>query len=325
MNYVPLALADLGLQARPVLNDISVLIPTLGRELLQDSLARIATSDAWPCRLLVVDQGDNPEVGTWIARLQASGLQAEHLKSRQRGRACAINRGLERIQTRFVVVTDDDCLVARDWLPKMARRLAEMPDRIITGRVEPAGDEESALSVVTSTLARIYYRPELRAQPLIGGNMGLSIDIVARVGPFDEHPSIHSAEDNDWGYRALRLGIPVVYDPDILVHHVSWRNQAQRAERFRHYAGCQGAFYGKYLLGGDPLIMLQTARDLTRSPVRWLLGVLRGNADMKASGRADILYMVPGILTGIRRRRECGNAPPGWPRDTHAGVGRKRA
>jgi GT2 family glycosyltransferase len=315
-----LALAELNLQPRPVLDAVSVLIPTLGRGLLENSLARIVVGDAWPRQLIVVDQGENPEVGTWMAKLRAGGLNVQHVQSKQRGRSAAINRGLERVSTQFVVVTDDDCLVAPGWLARMARRLTEKPHSIITGRVEPAGDEETALSIVISRVPRTYHRPELRAQPLVGGNMGLSIDIVARVGPFDEHPTIHSAEDNDWGYRALRLGIPIVYDPDILVHHFNWRNPEQRTGRFRHYASCQGAFYGKYLLEADRIILAQTARDLVRGPVRWLRGILCGNADMTANGRADSLYMVPGILAGIRRRRERENSPPGWPRNVAAGL-----
>ncbi len=305
-------LSAISFETRPIKSEIAVLIPTLGRDLLQQSLAHIARGSLWPGQLVVVDQGTNPAVRDWLAHLRAAGIAADHVPSTQRGRAAGINRGLEQVRTRFVAITDDDCFVDARWMELMTQRLLDSPDRIITGRVEAAGDEEGALSIVTSRIHKVYTRPELRAQPLIGGNMGIAMANVARIGPFDEHPSVHSAEDSDWGYRALRLGIPIVYDPDIVVDHYSWRNPGQRSERLRHYALTQGGFYGKYLLNGDSMILLQTLRDLVRAPLRWVRGILRRDADVAASGRADTLYMLPGILAGLRRRHSGREIPPGW-------------
>ena len=53
--------------SRPVLEDVSVVIPTLGRETLVECLARIADGDAWPDRVILVDQGDQPRVAEWVA------------------------------------------------------------------------------------------------------------------------------------------------------------------------------------------------------------------------------------------------------------------
>jgi GT2 family glycosyltransferase len=202
-----------------------------------------------------------------------------------------------------VAFTDDDCFVAPDWLARLAQRLAAQPETIITGRVELAGNDEVAFSVVTSPAEIRYSRPTLKAHPFIGGNAGLSMANVRRIGPFDEHPSLQSAEDNDYGYRALRLGIPIVYDPDVVVWHYHWRNAAQRGERYRDYSRSQGGFYGKHLLAGDPIVTLQAARDLLRGPIRWLRGRLGDDQDMIDRGRADTLELLPGIIAGLRRRR----------------------
>jgi GT2 family glycosyltransferase len=73
------------------------------------------------------------------------------------------------------------------------------------------------------------------------------MDLVRRIGPFDEHPCLQSAEDNDYGYRALRQGIPIVYDPDIVLLHYHWRDASQRAARYADYARSQGGFYGTHM------------------------------------------------------------------------------
>jgi GT2 family glycosyltransferase len=185
----------------------------------------------------------------------------------------------------------------------MAVRLREFPNAIITGRVEPAGLTDVAFCVVPSQVPQVYHQPQLKAQPLIGGNMGVAMAIAHRVGHFDEHDCLHSAEDSDWGYRALRLGIPIRYVPEIVVQHFNWRSFEQRAHRYREYSRSQGGFYGKHLLNGDGLIWLQAARALVRGPVRWVRGRLRRDQDMIDRGRADTLDLLPGILSGIKCAR----------------------
>jgi GT2 family glycosyltransferase len=216
------------------------------------------------------------------------------------------------VHTRFVAVTDDDCLVSADWMRMMVNNLRSQPERIITGRVELAGDDEVAFSVVTSQTARVYHRPVLKAHPLIGGNMGVAMENVRRIGPFDEHPTVACAEDSDWGHRALLAGVPIAYDPRILVLHYHWRDADQRSKRYREYSRSIGGFYGKHLLGGGKMIWAQVLRDLVRAPIRWLRGAINGDADMVARGRSDTLELPSGIFAGLRRRRDVPG-PGDWP------------
>lgn len=287
----------------PALADITVVIPTLGRPILETCLSHIVGGGAWPASVIVVDQGREPTIPPMLDRLKEMGMGALYLPSEERGRAAGINRGLERTQTRFVVITDDDCFVAKDWLEKMTRGLRAEPGTIFTGRVELAGREELAFSTVTSREAKRYTRPQLSLHPFIGGNAGMSIETVQRIGFFDEHPCLASAEDSDYGHRALRLGIPIAYDPEIVVHHYHWRDASQRAARYADYARSQGGFYGTHLRSGDPLILLQVVRALVRSPVRWARGLLLRDKDLVESGRISTLNVLPGIIAGLRRRR----------------------
>ncbi len=289
------------LSAKPILDDISVVIPTLGRPILESCLFWLADGSHWPARIIMVDQGRNPVVTEWLAVLKAAELETLYVPSGQNGRSAGINRGLEQVQTRFVAITDDDCFVTADWLEKMVARLRNEPEAIVCGRVDQAGDEEVAFSVVTSRELKRSERPQLKAHPFIGGNAGLALELVQRIGFFDEHPCLQAAEDSDYGYRALRLGIPIVYDPDIVLLHYHWRDASQRAARYADYARSQGGFYGTHLRWGNWIIWRQAARDLARGPVRWLRGIVRRDQDMVDRGRADTLFMLPGIVAGIFR------------------------
>jgi GT2 family glycosyltransferase len=291
------------IEPKPLLIDISVLIPTVGRVILESCLRWLADGSHWPGQVIIVDQVRNPAVASWLEQLHAAGMGTLYIPSIQTGRSAGINRGLEQVQTRFVAITDDDCFVTEGWLHKMTEHLRKEPDAIVTGRVDQAGDEAVAFSVVTSCEPKRYERPQLKVHPFIGGNAGLAMDIVRRVGLFDEHPCLQAAEDSDYGYRALRLGIPIVYDPDIVLLHYHWRDAAQRAARYADYARSQGGFYGTHLRWSNWIIWQQAARDLVRGPVRWLRGYLHGDQDMIDRGRADTLGLMPGIISGVRRKK----------------------
>jgi GT2 family glycosyltransferase len=296
------AFKEAGVPVRPVLSEITVLIPTLGRPILEESLNRIASGTAWPGKLIVVDQGSSSMVAGWLAELRTLSLSAEHVPSSQRGRAAAVNRGLERVQSRFVAVTDDDCFVHPDWLEKMAVKLRENPDAIISGRVEPEGDEP-VLVVVNSLKPAVQRRPRFRSDSMCGGNMGAAIDVIKRIGLFDEDPCLRTAEDCEYSYRALRSGTPIVYAPDVAVRHFGWRGESERATQYRDYARSHAGFFGKYLRRGDWFIAVRILIHLLRSIRRWARGVLSANRDLALNGRAYVTELLPGIIAGWRSSR----------------------
>jgi glycosyltransferase involved in cell wall biosynthesis len=117
---------------RAIAEDLTVVIPTLGREILRDSLAAIAGGSELPARVIVVHQGDDPRVGEW-ARRAPGGMVVEYVRSDRRGRATGVNTGIDRVTTPFVAITDDDCLADPEWVHGMAARLRAEPDRLVMG------------------------------------------------------------------------------------------------------------------------------------------------------------------------------------------------
>jgi GT2 family glycosyltransferase len=287
------------MERKPVLEEVTVVIPTVGRPILEESLDHIVSGTAWPGKIIVVDQSSSSEAAEWLERLRFIGIDAEHVPSSQRGRAAAVNRGMERVQSRFVAVTDDDCFVQPEWLENMAAKLRENPDAIITGRVETAGDEP-VLVVVNSLTPAVQRRPRLRSDSMCGGNMGAAIDVIQRVGLFDEDPSLRTAEDCEYSYRALRSGTPIFYAPDVVVRHFGWRKETERAIQYRDYARSHAGFFGKYLRQGDWFILLRVLIHFLRATRRWVRGVLTADRDLALNGRAYVTELFPGIVAGWR-------------------------
>lgn len=306
MEYTPKILSELDPVSHPVAEDISVIIPTLGRDILQDSLYYLVTGTFWPGCLIVVEQGSNPDVEVWLNQVREMGLRVKHILSSQRGRSAGINRGLEQADTRFVAITDDDCFVDSNWLYNMVDKLRSNPNSVVTGRVEAAGEE--MIIVVTSLVRAVYHRPRIKFDSMSGGNMGTSLAVFQKVGFFEEDPVMATAEDAEWSYRALRKGISIMYEPDICLWHFGWRDPAKRAEQYRHYALSHGGFYGKYLRKGDLFILLRTILHFARALRRWIVGWISGNPENALNGRAYFLGLLPGIVAGFRSRFRAGNS-----------------
>ena len=291
-------------ERRPLLNDISLVIPTLGRPILEQCLYWIQMGSAWPDCLIVVEQGASADVAAWLERVQHIGIPVKHILSTQRGRSAGINRGLEQTRTRFVAITDDDCFVEEHWLSNMATKLRQHPQAVITGRVEAAG--EDMVVVVTSRASSVQNRPRLKFDSMSGGNMGASLDIFRKVGLFEEDPVMATAEDAEWAYRALRNGISIRYEPDVVLAHFGWRDAGKRVEQYRDYALSHGGFYGKYLRRGDLFILARALGHWVRALRRWVRGTLTGNAELAKLGKAYCINLVPGIRAGMVSRMEPG-------------------
>jgi GT2 family glycosyltransferase len=295
-----LQLSSVGEAMTWVARGVSIVIPTLGRDLLVGCLESIASGTAWPAQLIVVDQGQGSHVRGWLDDLRGRGLNVRHVASDQTGIAAATNRGLELVRTPYAATTHDDCRVSPGWLESLADRVAGIGDAILTGRVEPEGPG-IVLTTITSRSPAVYSDPRIGRTVLFPANMAFPTRLLSRVGYLDEHPSLRLAgEDNEWAYRGLRAGVPIVYDPDVVVAHLAWQDRRQLRSIHRRYARGQGAFYGKYVRGLDRFMLGRAIRDLVRAPWLLLRGVMSGNRDLVAMGAGEVTGLLPGILAGLR-------------------------
>ena len=280
---------------------MSVVIPTLGRELLRGCLEALASGTVLPARVIVVDQGRVELLQRMSREFCAAGLEVVYLPSSRTGRAAGLNDGIRQVLTEFLAITDDDCVPAPDWVATAAGLLRREPGTIVTGRVE-AGADGVQLSVSTERVPTVQSRPRLTFDRLSGGNMAIAAEVARRIGPFDEDECLRTAEDAEYAYRALRAGVPINYVPDLVVTHLGWRRDEERAAQYRSYARSHGGFYGKYLRRGDAFIVLRATFHWLRSLRRWFTAALRGDADRAEFGRAYAVGLLPGIVAGLRRR-----------------------
>jgi hypothetical protein len=73
------SLYQMKFKSRPVLSDMSMVIPTLGRPILEQCLYYILVGDAWPGCLIVVDQGASQKAAGWLEHLRKIGIRTRHI------------------------------------------------------------------------------------------------------------------------------------------------------------------------------------------------------------------------------------------------------
>ncbi|MGH3134046.1 MAG: glycosyltransferase family 2 protein [Gaiellaceae bacterium] len=268
----------------------SVVVPTLGRvESLQQCLEAVTSCVPGAAEILIVDQSGDSAVAELVSRFSSS--RARLVPCNGRGVSRGRNVGIREAANEIVLVTDDDCTVAGDWVGRGWELMASDTRKIVTGQVLPVGDPRAVPSTKTET-ERYDFTGLVHGGALFPNNMALGRSLVLELQGFDERfgPQ-EAAEDNEFCYRWLKAGHTLRYEPSLVVWHHDWREPKQLEEMYVAYARGQGFFYAKHLRTGDVTMIRWLVRD-----VYW---AVRGLAAALVKRRARWTDPRRGIPSGL--------------------------
>ena len=148
----------------------------------------------------------------------AERLPLRRLIEREAGLSNARNRALEEVRGDYVVFTDDDVLVDREWLASYARAFRRWPEAaIFGGPIEPLFEGEPPIWMpsVLETMGPVFGRQNLGGSPV-----SLTEECIGD-GPYG-------------GNFALRRSAlaPMPFSPELGAHHCSYR-LGEETELFR--------------------------------------------------------------------------------------------
>ena len=249
--------------------------------LLNETIESILSGIEVPDEMIIIDQSDAPDEK--LAHLSTDchcNIRYQWMKPL--GLSQARNTGIEAAQNDWLVFTDDDVLVAPDWLGTLLRALtAEGPRTVVTGRVL-AHYEQGRQSFVPSTKEDenpAIFEGRVGLDVLYSNNLAFHKSAVVEIGGFDERlgPGTHfpSAEDNDLGYRLLENRYRVVYAPQAVVYHRAWRERRDFLELRRNYGIGRGAFYAKHMHWHDLYMLKRLLQDIQNHLFQFLPGFQR--------------------------------------------------
>ncbi len=284
---------------------ISIAICTRARTgLLEACLRSIADLHSADLEVLVVDNAPPDDATAQLVR-RIGG--ARYVREPRPGLDVARNRALREARHQFVAFVDDDVVVDREWLAGLEEAIAENPDAgVITGLVLPYELETQAQIVFEHRggfrrgFRKLRYQgAEQPGDPLYplgagifgaGANMAVEREAALRLGGFDEAldtgAKLPGGGDLDMFSRMIRAGLPIVYEPRMLVFH---RHRREMAELYRQYWSWGTGFmaYVTKTYRDDP----RTRRKLRALVIWWInyeLGQILANAAGRGWGPARL-------------------------------------
>ena len=280
---------------------ITVIVCSNRGSQLGPTVKSILANQGHDLELLIVLQGTETPTDEVRALLDQGRLRI--VPDAGRGLSRARNIGIANSAGELVLFTDDDCVVAEDWIEQHARIHEQRPGvALVFGLVEaPAADVTNGGTVPTFDPRSAPEHGRLQG-PLVfgmGANMSFKRASLTSIGLFDEAigagAPLASGEDVDFALRAAAAGAMVIADHRPLVIHEGgarpqghasqelWRRDGvglgaviAKCVRARDFRGA--AFLMRFLSQLNVDALGRLARGGRQSGVRMALTIAAGSA-----------------------------------------------
>ncbi len=274
--------ADLAPGRRP---PISVVVPTRDRPERIVVAAELILANEYPdFELIIVDQSSDERSAEALTPLLRRP-RVRRLVAEPRGVAAARDLGVAAAAHDLVAMTDDDCRVPRDWLEKLARAFATVPEcDVVFGNVVPAPIDPERGFIPSYVRRRSFVArtlPDKADAEGMSACMGIRRGRWRELGGFDERfgagAPLGAGAEIDYTIRVLAAKGTVYETPEVAVTHDGFRDWKEAKALVRRYWFGAGAVYGKHFrsrpLGTARLLSRMSSRHgLSRSRVAASLG-----------------------------------------------------
>lgn len=207
----------------------------------QRCLKSIIENTSQPFRIIIVDDGSQPETASYLLNFHEQNREYTLLirNEEARGYTLAANQGLRASEAEYVILLNSDTIVSQEWVDRLIRCI-ESDERIgIVGplsntaswqsipEIEKDGDwAENPLpeDITISKMAQIVASNSALTYPtmhfLNGFCMLIKRAVIEDIGYFDEVGFAQGyGEENDFCLRARKSGWLLALADDVYVYH----------------------------------------------------------------------------------------------------------
>jgi len=301
--------------------DITVLICTRNRgDSIQATIMSILDNTHTRFELLIVDQSTNTCTAQAVGAL-SHDPRIRYVNTNTQGLSIARNIGIALSRSDLVIMTDDDCEVAPDWIDQMAAPFLQHPHvGIVFCDVVAAPYDRRAGFVPVSLSAHPLLIEDLAHwQTCDGVNIGIGAGMAIRrsvaeaIGGFDTlfgpGGPFRNGDDIDFTLRALAADHQIFRINDVSVIHHGFRTFQENRALIRGAMYSAGAAYGRLIRCGQWRAISYYIAMFIAMVIVPMIENLRHLQVPPVLGRA--IWLVRGLVEGFR-------APPREP--THNNI-----
>lgn len=184
-----------------------------------------------------------------------------HLPLKNKGRSKAVNSGLQKISSFAVGLTDDDCVIQKNWLDEAIKAFKNSEIDLVYGQTKPYKSLLNKGKFCPSTFNK---KPNnFSITSCLGKHwvdVGFDNNVVVKNKVFQNIGGykwwigpgclIPAAEDAEFTLRALLAGYKIAYNPKMIVYHDRFLNKKDFQRQLEIYTFGGLVVYGFYAFQG---------------------------------------------------------------------------
>ncbi len=234
---------------------ISIIIAVKnGEKTVKKALDSIFRLEFEQFEVIVVNDGSTDSTGEI---LKSYGDKISVINTDGEGPSKARNTGIEKSQGKYIVFTDADCIVDKQWLNELEKGFNSADDNMVAGiggvQLSPSDDSVfgktiaeymSAVGFVTDYIKKERENGIYDTEHNPTCNVMYDRKIFSEVGNFLE--GLWPGEDVEFDYRVKKRGYRILFNPSAKVYHYRPDNLRNFLKMMYKYGKAQGWLVRKY-------------------------------------------------------------------------------
>jgi len=184
-------------------------------EVMKMSIESLAKNTDYPCEVILIDNGGNPDDSDWLVQKQREGVINTYIRNKNNmhfgwGRM----QGIKLATGNYLGICDNDILYKPNWLSKTIEPLLKYPDKKFIA---------SPYMTPEKTKGKNLYEQfgDYRLSSMAGSNcMIMKKEVFYEIGDF----TTNHITGSHWHRRMNKYGYLVILPKEDYAEHMAWRH-----------------------------------------------------------------------------------------------------